>query len=82
MVPDVSLADLAGKSFYVPAQFIPQGDLGRGERRQGAGVTFSGHFEHCKISPQAEYCKGCCQDSESDDCSPGYNFYSKGPFWF
>ena len=82
MVPDVSLADLAGKSFYVPAQFIPQGDLGRGERRQGAGVTFSGHFEHCEISPQAEYCEGRCQHSKSENCAPGYNFYSKGPFWF
>ena len=82
VIPDVSLTDLYGESAYVAEEFCSQRSLRGGERWKLSCVTFSRHFEHCEISPQAEYCKGCCQDSESDDCSPGYNFYSKGPFWF
>ena len=80
VVPDVSLADSACKGFYVAEQLIPQQKLRRSEGRQGAGVSFSGHFEHCKIRPQAEYCKDCRQHGKSGSCAASCNSQGKCPF--
>jgi len=80
VVPDVSLADSACKGFYVAEQLIPQQKLRGREGRQLADVSFSRHFEHCKIRPHAEYGKDCCQHSKSESCAASYNFQGKCPF--
>jgi hypothetical protein len=54
--------------------------LRRSEGRQGAGVSFSGHFEHCKIRPQAKYCKYYCQGGKSESCAASCNFQGECPF--
>jgi len=79
-MPDVSLADSAGESFYVPEQFIPQQNLRGGEGWKLAAVSFSGHFEHCEIRPQAEYCKDCCQHGKPESCAVSYNSQGTFPF--